>query len=615
MDKNLLIDLNEGLKQDDYHHLIQSEPNQDSNSTSSSHQMLDQECEPQQRHALNQDFQTAEDLLSFAGDGDASEVLPALQPDESFFSNNADELMPTTVLSNGYSQTNSATEDSDKIQITAEQSDQSVMINENDVNEATVEKTFNFQDFLQKMRSESAYSLITPVKQFITDHAHPVHDPQIAVPVVRDFLDSLKDRVAEHELWKDASSEELDNANEGMEKYILSKLYRYYFQPDVCDEALQDQALADRMKILSFIRPEHLDIPEVCLQYHDQLAQAQTELIKMDSYKAPRDKAICIMNAVKLVMAVLEQTAAETGADTFTPLMTYVVLQAQPPNLIGNLRYVERFRDPNKLRGEMEYYLTNVMVCTEFIKKADASRFNIDRAEFEEQMTKQLEEMHPENNKSRKTKPTRPPPPPPQGMKIKSNSSQPITSKQHDVDMEKQPSISVLYTASTSDSDNAVPSGKTSPTASFCESNVNSSGFPPHQQSPIQEAQSHEQNPSFIRTTQEDYYSTLSNAPGPVSEPASIIPSHHRQQQQQQHQQTYHKQAQEMQPLPVHTSRDSPILPGIVQRADVPPIARFLTADPMQLTLGDILVLLEDYKRIARLNEELTRTLNLNLGL
>lgn len=60
MDKNLLIDLNEGLKQDDYHHLIQSEPNQDSNSTSSSHQMLDQECEPQQRHALNQDFQTAE---------------------------------------------------------------------------------------------------------------------------------------------------------------------------------------------------------------------------------------------------------------------------------------------------------------------------------------------------------------------------------------------------------------------------------------------------------------------------------------------------------------------------------------------------------------------------
>lgn len=79
-------------------------------------------------------------------------------------------------------------------------------------------------------------------------------------------------------------------------------------------------------------------------------------------------------------------------------------------------------------------------VCTEFIKKADASRFNIDRgmhkcikpeswttivgclhfwhrtvhvyhvcmyvfflsAEFEEQMTKQLEEMHPENNKSSK---------------------------------------------------------------------------------------------------------------------------------------------------------------------------------------------------------------------
>ncbi|EGD83607.1 hypothetical protein PTSG_04215 [Salpingoeca rosetta] len=197
------------------------------------------------------------------------------------------------------------------------------------------------------MRHESAFTLVQPVKTFIAENSHPIHNPQDAVPVVHDFLDSLHDDIQRHELWK-----------------------------------------------------------------------------------APRDKAICILNCVKLIMSVLEMTSSETGADAFIPLLTYVILQAQPPNLISNLKYIEstprpfvRFRSPVKLRGEMAYYLTNMMVCMEFIKTADASRFNIDADEFEEQLTRQLEEMHPTPAKPRMEKPTRPPPPPPRGVTVKTISA------------------------------------------------------------------------------------------------------------------------------------------------------------------------------------------------
>jgi stress response protein SCP2 len=35
---------------------------------------------------------------------------------------------------------------------------------------------------------------------------------------------------------------------------------------------------------------QHLDVSVLVLNHQDKLAEAQTELIKMDSYKSPRDK-------------------------------------------------------------------------------------------------------------------------------------------------------------------------------------------------------------------------------------------------------------------------------------------------------------------------------------
>ena len=52
---------------------------------------------------------------------------------------------------------------------------------------------------------------------------------------------------------------------------------------------------------------------------------------------------------------------ADTSADSFIPLLIYVVLQANPPHMISSIQYILRFRNQDKLGGEAGYYLSSLV--------------------------------------------------------------------------------------------------------------------------------------------------------------------------------------------------------------------------------------------------------------
>ena len=60
----------------------------------------------------------------------------------------------------------------------------------------------------------------------------------------------------------DATDDELDDAAEGLEKYLMNKMYKQCFQPARSDDVERDQALTDRLNMFSFVRPHHLDMPD-----------------------------------------------------------------------------------------------------------------------------------------------------------------------------------------------------------------------------------------------------------------------------------------------------------------------------------------------------------------
>lgn len=88
----------------------------------------------------------------------------------------------------------------------------------------------------------------------------------------------------------------------------------------------------------------------------------------------------------------------EDGADTFIPFLILVVLRANPPNLISNVQYIQRFRNPERLQGENGYYLSSLNGAISFIETLDSSSLSsIDQEEFERNVELAIANLPPES--------------------------------------------------------------------------------------------------------------------------------------------------------------------------------------------------------------------------
>lgn len=65
------------------------------------------------------------------------------------------------------------------------------------------------------------------------------------------------------------------------------------------------------------------------------------------------------------------------GADDFLPVLVYVLLRANPPQLASNIAYISRFRRSTRLVSEAAYFFTNVVSAATFLERADAKAFTV----------------------------------------------------------------------------------------------------------------------------------------------------------------------------------------------------------------------------------------------
>lgn len=230
---------------------------------------------------------------------------------------------------------------------------------------------FDFQLFLDQMKSRSAEPVAKYLRSFLSNFAKKslaVHDQ---VKVINEFLNFIAIRMREADVWRNATDEEFDNAIEAMEKLVMNRLYEFTFIPQLAeaipprpittDDLERDRILAQRIALFDWIEEKHLEVPEGP-DSRGFLMFAQQELLKINHYKAPRDKLICILNCCKVIFGLIRHLHKEENADSFIPILIFVVLKANPPNLISNIEYIQRFRNPQKLQSETGYYLSS-LVC------------------------------------------------------------------------------------------------------------------------------------------------------------------------------------------------------------------------------------------------------------
>lgn len=222
----------------------------------------------------------------------------------------------------------------------------------------------------------------------------------------------------ENEVWKGCSDREFDNAVEAMEKLVMNRVYHQWalsenplVQADVrhrtfvpalapaaqatsqTDDLERDHVFSQRIRLFGWVSETHLDLP----QTEDSpsfLEFAKQELLKVNNYKAPRDKLICVLNCCKVIFGLMRHLGTDDGADTFIPFLILVVLRANPPHLISNVQYIQRFRNPDRLAGENGYYLSSLNGAISFIETlASSSLSNITEVEFADNVGKAIQQI------------------------------------------------------------------------------------------------------------------------------------------------------------------------------------------------------------------------------
>lgn len=247
-------------------------------------------------------------------------------------------------------------------------------------------ETVDFHNFLERMRDPAAADLVRSIKSFIIELSSRPSNPENDSKSVQDFMTTMEEAFKGHPLWTGATPEELENAGEGLEKYLMTKLYPRTFAT-VPEEVERDQRVSEKMYLLQqFIRPEHLDIQH---KYQNETSWilAQKDIQKINSYKNPRDKIQCILSCSTVILNVsMAANENPPGADEFLPVLIYVIIKANPPQLRSNLMFIQRYRHQSRLVSEASYFFTNLVSAETFIHDLDASSLSMDEKEFQRKM-------------------------------------------------------------------------------------------------------------------------------------------------------------------------------------------------------------------------------------
>jgi len=256
--------------------------------------------------------------------------------------------------------------------------------------------------------------------------------------MVHEFYEKMAQRFETQHIYKGAAPDQLELLNDNMEMILNEHIYHVISTRIINEDEDHNMAIQKRIRSLNWITTEHLEI-EIDFQrptVHDLLDKAICQMVEMNSRTSSIDKLECIVKCSKTIFELLQdgqttfrfdkssitsanhdENASESNlpsdkpnheadskkdgnsteashqgtrrklvpasADQFLPVLVFVVIQANPPMLPADMKYLTRFSNPRRLMsGETGYYFTNLCCALEFIEKATGASLNISEEDF-----------------------------------------------------------------------------------------------------------------------------------------------------------------------------------------------------------------------------------------
>ncbi|KAK6203259.1 uncharacterized protein RJT21DRAFT_25849 [Scheffersomyces amazonensis] len=264
-------------------------------------------------------------------------------------------------------------------------------------------KPFYFQNFLNQLKKKSADPIVRYIRSFLVSFLRQGHTftAEQRIKIIQDFKNFMNEKFTLYEPFSSMDEIDLENSREGLEKLIMNRLYIHCFPPEVIkenpnyippsfeDNLKDDKEFSKQVEKFSWINGIHLDIninqlsESIKDNERDFLQYSITEMNKINGYRAPRDKIICILNACKIIFSYLKVSKQETNADEFIPLLILVLIKAKTNNLISNINYIENFRGQEWLiHGETSYYLSSIQGAIGFIQNLNVKDLTVEQDEY-----------------------------------------------------------------------------------------------------------------------------------------------------------------------------------------------------------------------------------------
>ncbi|KAJ3041999.1 hypothetical protein HDV00_008290 [Rhizophlyctis rosea] len=192
-----------------------------------------------------------------------------------------------------------------------------------------------YEDFLTKLKLPEAVPLTNHLKGFLahfTSEKRPVVQQR---KLVLQFLQFAYTESLHNPVFSGISEDaEKESVREGWEKLVMIKLYDSVFGAPGTEEHKMNAHLQRKIESFHWVQERHLDLP---FEFQHTLEVAQAELLKINGYRAPKDKLTILLNTTQLVVGLIQNGHENAGNDHLLPALILCIIRANPSNLISNM--------------------------------------------------------------------------------------------------------------------------------------------------------------------------------------------------------------------------------------------------------------------------------------
>ncbi|CAF1300551.1 unnamed protein product [Rotaria sp. Silwood1] len=169
--------------------------------------------------------------------------------------------------------------------------------------------------------------------------------------------------------WKTASPEQFAMSQTSIERIVMAKFYTAALYPNGQIDVQRDQIFSGHIRTLAEqLDPNHQKLRiQKLYQRECPWPSAQAELRLINAYKTPRDKVACVQRCIRIIQNLIRLASnSAAGADDTIPILIYVIVKANPPNLLSIMQYVQDLYS-SRFTDEESYYWTMFVSGVKFI--------------------------------------------------------------------------------------------------------------------------------------------------------------------------------------------------------------------------------------------------------